>query len=187
MNRQYCKLVILFILSVLLIGMIPTSVSRYESEVDSNVQNEVALYILDTNYIVKDINLGRLSPSPTPYVYRFSISNNDGNKRNEVDLEYSVSIKTTTNILLEYSLYLNENYQTGTNIITSDELIKDDYDMYFKQMSTNTRQFSYLEDEVDHYTLLIYFPMTYNKHEYQDLIESIELIISSKQILDETE
>ena len=96
-----------------------------------------------------------------------------------------MKIVTTTNLPLSYRLFLNDDYTspTATNIITSDVTAADEYGTYFKTMSTDTKYFSYLYNETNLYTLVINFPKTYTDAKYQDVLESIEIVIDSKQIL----
>lgn len=185
-NRKPLLIVILFVVLLFFIGLIPFSHSKYESETTGKVENAVAYYILDTAYSVNSITLPSLIPSVKPYIYRFTIANNDGTNRTETNLEYELFLRTTTNLPLQYSLYLNQEYNdvNAENIIISDVVSQDIDGTYFKLMTTSKRYFSFVQNEIDYYTLVIYFPIEYNTDKYQDLIESIELVINSKQIIE---
>lgn len=161
------------------------SYSRYESNAESNIDTGVAHYILNSGYQYINVKIPNLVPRDDPYVYNFSISNNKDGTRTETLMEYDLMIKTTTNLQLNYELYMNEDYQspTATDIILSTNIIQDEHGTYFKEMPTAKSYFTYSYDETNNYTLLIYFPKTYINYQYQDIIESIYIIIESKQII----
>ena len=163
--------------------LVPLTYSRYESVVSSNVKTEVAYYLLDVQKISAAINIGVILPSSSPHVYNFSISNYKGLKRSEVNMEYDLKIITTTNLPFTYKLYVNEDYSNpaSTNIISSENIIPDEDGVYFKHIITPTRTFDFKINKTDTYTLLIYFPDTYDQEIYQGLVENIDLIIESKQ------
>lgn len=184
-NVNIFRILFLVFLFVFLLILLPMSYSRYESVAESNVNTSVAYYILDTGYQYIDVKIPNLAPRDEPYVYNFNISNNNGTVRTETLMEYDLKIKTTTNLQLNYSLYMNENYQNvgATNIINATNIVQDDYGTYFKELNTSKNYFTYLYDETNDYTLLIHFPKTYINYKYQDIIESIFIIIESKQVM----
>ena len=47
---------------------------------------------------------------------------------------------------------------------------------------TSTRSFSKDKDMVDKYKIVINFPKEYNDSKYQDLLDSVEVVIESKQV-----
>lgn len=173
-------------LLVIVVLVIPYTYSRYESIVNSQVQTEVAYYLLDASPISGTIRIDNLVPSDEPYVYNFSISNNNGANRTEINLEYNLSIKATTNLPLTFELYLNEDYSNplSTDIIDENLTVTDEDGVYFKNMTTATEEFSYNIDQTNEYTLLVYFPSTYSSYEYQGIVESIDILINSKQIIE---
>lgn len=184
-NIKIFRISALLLIFLMLLIILPMSYSRYESVATSNTNAPVAYYILDAGYQYLNVKIPNLVPSVNPYVYNFTISNNDGTNRAETLLEYDLTVKTTTNLQLDYELYLNESYMNplSTDIINNTNIVQDEHDTYFKEMTTNTEYFTYQYDETNSYTLLIYFPTTYSSHIYQDIIESIFLIIESKQII----
>jgi hypothetical protein len=184
-NIKIFKISFLLIMLLILLIMLPMSYSRYESTTTSNANATVAYYVLDAGYQYVNVKIPNLTPSINPYLYTFSISNNDGTNRTDTLLEYDLIVKTTTNLDLTYELYMNEDYQNplSTNIITATNIVQDAHNTYFKEMTTNTQYFTYLYDETNNYTLLINFPTTYSSHIYQDIIEGIFLIIESKQVI----
>lgn len=144
-----------------------------------------AFYLLNDEYQSKNIKLDALEPRDDEYVYTFSISNNKNNQRTETTLEYELNIITTTNLPLLYKLYKNEDYKTGTNIVTKDTTAADEYGTIFRTISTNKEIFVHTENQTNIYTLVVSFPQEYNKTEYQDIIEAIIVEINSRQLIQE--
>ena len=52
-------------------------------------------------------------------------------------------------------------------------------------MFTVVQYFSHLYDEVNNYQLVVYFPSEYKDYKYQDIYELIEIVVDSKQVIDE--
>lgn len=179
------RILFLFFLFLLLVILLPMSYSRYESKATSNVNTGVAHYILNPGYQYINVKIPNLVPKDEPYIYNFSISNFKDGVRTETLMEYDLMVKTTTNLQLDYKLYMNENYQnsSSTNIIVENNIIQDSYGTYFKEMKTNKNYFTYLYNETNNYTLLIYFPKTFVNYKYQDILESIFIVIESKQVI----
>lgn len=100
-------------------------------------------------------------------------------------MEYDLTIRTTTNLPIEYELYKNDQYTNATaqNIIKSDDIVQDDDSTYFRVLTTETETFSYNEAKKNIYQLVVRFPEKYNTINYQDIIEAIEITVDSKQII----
>ena len=94
-------------------------------------------------------------------------------------------IRTTTNLPITYELYKNiTNLNEATSIKISDEVKKDADGTYFRYIVTNEDYFSYVDDEVNYYTLVVYFPSEYSSFKYQDVVEFIEINIDSMQMIE---
>ena len=165
--------------------MISFTYSKYESRANTKPNIIVAFYVLNKDYQSMNLNLDELFPREEPYIYTFSISNTKGQKRCQTDLEYELSIKTTTNLPITYELYKNQNYNddNATSIKKTDEIIQDEDGTYFRIITTETESFSFREDETNIYQLVVHFPQEYNTINYQDIIEGIEITVNSKQII----
>jgi hypothetical protein len=72
------------------------------------------------------------------------------------------------------------------NIITDSKIEQEDdgYDTYFLKMSTDEQQFYYNTANTNTYTLTVEFPAEYNSINYQDIIEALEIIVTSEQIVE---
>lgn len=181
--RLYTKFVILLLCFFVIIRMFTLTLSKFQSITNSNPNIDIAFYILKEDYKTMQLNLGSIIPRSEPYVYYFSISNTDGVNIAEVNMSYNLQIKTTTNLPLSYALYLENNEtQEEINIITNNNVKKDEYGTYYRILETENRIFYYTKPETNTYRLLVTFPETYKSIEYQNIIESIEILVDSKQI-----
>ena len=189
LNRRKLKLIVILLFLVfaiiILSRLIAFTLSRYESTGQSDTEVDIAFYVLNPDYQSMTLNLDTLVPRNTPYTYSFTVSNSDGTNRAEVDLEYEIVIRTTTNLPISYRLYMNEVYTASgaTSIFTSNETIQDDYNTYFKRMETDTVTLNYTETTTNTYQLVLDFPTTYNTYNYQDIIEAIEISVNSRQVI----
>ena len=182
------KINLLIIVLLILLKLLPVTLSRYESNAIGETNTNIAYYLLEPNYYTDNIKLNTLGIQQEPYVYNFTISNFNENDHSEVDLTYILSIVTTTNIPLRYELYENEDY-TSTNktnlITTNNTVIEPDSDgTYFQTITMNEEEMLYSEDITNSYTLLIYYDSNNADSKYQDTIEGVRIIIDSKQEID---
>ncbi len=189
MRRRRKKRIYMFIITFLILDLAAiftifnVSNARYESDAVSETELDVALFAIseDDDYY---ISLDTMVPRANPYVYEFSVSNTDKNGvLTDVKMKYDLRIITTTNLPLEYKLYMNQSYlsQNAQNIINDDDVIPDEDGTFFRTMTTDQEQFGFNQVETNNYTLLVYFPERYKDSKYQDLIESIRIEIDAKQ------
>ena len=106
--------------------------------------------------------------------------------QSETDMEYTLKIRTTTNLPLEYKLYMNQSADNANSddIIEIPIITQDEDATYFKQLVEDKKEFPYTQGYTNTYTLVIEFPEEFKGIEYQDIIECIEISIDSKQIID---
>lgn len=182
--RLYKKFVILVLCLIILIRIFSITLSKYESTSESNATVDVAYYVLNEDYQTMSINLDSIFPSDDPYIYTFSISNEKDGNRAETNMEYDLTIRTTTNLPLEYTLLKNQDYtdDNAQSIITSDVIEADENGTYFRTLETTTEKFYYDTTGENTYTLMVYFPSIYNTKDYQDIIEGIEISVDSHQV-----
>lgn len=189
-NKKRIKLVIkllILALTLLLISkLINFTFSKYESYSKTNTNVDLAFYILNKDFKTMTLNLDSLFPSDEPHVYTFSIGNTDGKDNAQTDLEYNLTIRTTTNLPIEYELYMNQNYtdSDATSIIKTNTVDKDESGTYFRTITTDTITLKYTDITTNIYQLVLKFPAIYNTTDYQDIIEAIEINVDSRQIID---
>lgn len=170
---------IVFILFIIILNKV--SFGKYESEMETNAKLGIAFYVIDSNYQVEEIKLDKLSPSNDLYTYDFSVANYNNEKMLEVDAEYYIVIRTTTNLNLEYELYKNNE---PTSQFLKKEIITDEDGMYYNVMETNKENFSYKEKQINNYKLTVKFPIEYINYDYQDIMDSIEIMVLSTQVME---
>ncbi len=182
-NKKYTFIIIGIIL-IFSLGISYVTFAKYQVHAESVAPLEYALYILDTKPISDTIKLSEIKPNNDEYVYAFSISNFKDKKRLETNLEYSLVIKATTNLPLEYRLVINDDYKNNFgNAFLKDEIKEDGDGTYFRVMTAPDSNFSYKEDETNYYYLIVKFPLNYADNKYQNITEFISIEISSKQVI----
>lgn len=182
--KRRLKLIMAIFVLLLVHRIVFNSFSLYESNATTNANIEVAYFLLDDTYEEKTIMLEDMKPGDTKEV-DIAISNyfldEEGNEViTETDMQYTFKLRTTTNLPLEYSIFLNQSSDSGTNIVQMDT-IQDDHDTYFYQLLEDTREFSYEDGQTNTYTLKITLPEQYNNVEYQNVIECIEVVVDGQQ------
>lgn len=184
-RRLYVKLILLLICLIIIIRIFTLVLSKYESESNSSANVDIAFYLLKEDYKEMTLNLASLFPQDDEYVFTFSIGNEDGIKVAETDLEYDLTLRTTTNLPLTYELYMTEdsNYTNATNIIQENTIEQDENNTYFRTMTTNKETLYYKEPKTNTYQLVVHFPANYNTTNYQDIIEALEIKVEAKQVI----
>ena len=177
----------LFFLTIISFGLFSLikSYASFQSTAKLSLDIQTAMYVVDVGEMSFNIDLDRIVPSDDPYIYTFSISNFDLEKRTDVDLEYTLSIQTTTNLPLKYRLYYDDYNLAEKGIISSSELRQDEDDSWYNYFDINQKyEFTYKENQTNIYYLVIDFPVNYKDTiEYSDAVENIQVIIDSKQII----
>lgn len=183
--KKIIKILILLLSLLLLVKLISLTLSRYESSASGDPNIKVAFYVIKKDFSTMTLNLDSLFPSDEPYVYTFSVSNSNGEKMCETDMEYDLKIRATTNLPITYDLYMNEDYNDleSTSIIKTNEVLQDDDKTYFRVITTETQSFTCTQEKTNIYQLVLYFPEKYNTISYQDIIEGIEISVDSRQII----
>ena len=104
-NLFYFRFAALVILFIICINLIKGGIAKYKSEAESNAEVDLAFYIVKVNSISQELKLDNILPRAQAYTYSFSVSNYDGELRTETALQYTVQLKTTTNLPLSYQIY----------------------------------------------------------------------------------
>jgi signal peptidase len=180
-SRLKFELFTLLILLLALIVLVPYTLSRFRTEASGDAVIDVAFFVVDDKYDHEDITLTSMEPGDS-YTYTFSVSNFKEDGRTEVTTSYFVDLLATTNLPLDYELYLI-NSGINQNIVDTSEIITDDNGTYFKNMKTSSRNFGFDVNQTDYYKLIVKFPEQYKAFKYQGVAENIEIRIRGKQIL----
>lgn len=184
LRRLYAKLVILVLCFLIIARIFVLVLSKYESISNSYANVDIAFYLFNEDYKTMTLNLASLLPQDNAYTFEFSIGNQAGEEIAEVDLEYELSLRTTTNLPLTYELYMNQAYTDSgaTNIIKENTVTQDEYGTYFRTMTTDKIILPYTEGKTNLYQLVVYFPEDYDQEKYQDIIELLEINVKGQQV-----
>ena len=187
LRRLYAKLTILVLCLLIIARIFVLVLSKYESISNSYANVDIAFYLLKEDYKTMTLNLASLLPQDNAYTFEFSIGNQAGDEIAEIDLEYELTLRTTTNLPLTYELYMNEYYtdEGATNIIKDNTVDYDENGTYFRTMTTDKITLSYKEGVTNLYQLVVYFPANYNQEMYQDIIELLEINVNGQQVTGE--
>lgn len=188
----YAKLIILILCLIIILRLFTLILAKYESETSTDAEIDIAFYLFKEDYQTMTLNLGTIKPQNNVYVFEFNIGNQDGTDTAEIDLTYDLTIRTTTNLPLTYSLYMNEEYTDSgaTSIIRTNTIAQDEDGTYFRTMTTDTQDLLFRTPKTNSYQLVVNFPLNngdpnntihYNVEKYQDIIEAIEIKVESRQ------
>ena len=191
-NRQkmllMSKIGLFVLILFIVIAIIPFTISKYETVSNGNINSNIAFYLFHDDYVVKNVSLANVDFSKGLYVLDFTISNQKDTKVSDVDINYILKIITTTNLPFEYELYENENYTSdeATNLISSSNTVveKDEDGTYFQTFTMNEEQLLYNSPKVNRYTFVVRFLDYYRNYKYQDMVESVRIVIDSEQVID---
>lgn len=209
--RRRIKLLICLLIILFLNKIIFNSYSLYESKANSNLDIDVAFFVLKNENLGRLIKLEDLAPGDNT-TCSFSIANfyteeytdeTDGQTKQreiiaETDIKYKLTIRTTTNLPLEYELYVNDNpleNATAVEQINGGEVInQDEYNTYFNKLIEYENEFKFNTPTTDTYILKVNFPKgstpggeEYMNYTYQDIIDAIEISVEAEQVVDEIE
>lgn len=158
--------------------LMTTVFSAFQSDAEGTVSNKIAFYVIDPVPQTQQIKIGELAPDGANFSYSIQVSNFKNGKTSEVDMDYTLRIKTTTNVSVSYKLYANGG---DTDVIGTREIIQDDDGMYFYSYNPQVGSFVHGVQKTDTYTLVINFPTTYRSAVFQDLIDVIEVTVDAEQ------
>lgn len=180
----YAKLIILILCCLIIARIFVLVLSKYESISNSYANVDIAFYLLKEDYKTMTLNLASIFPQDNKYIFDFSIGNQDSQNTAEIDLEYELTLRATTNLPLTYKLYMNEQHtdKDAKNIIVKNTTDLDEYGTYFRTMNTEKINLPYTEGKTNFYQLVITFPANYNDESYQDIIELLEITVNAKQV-----
>ena len=187
-KNEKIRLILFAVLLLLLLGLSGTllrvAYARYEIRSKINANIEKALYIFNDEKMSFSIDDLGLIPSDDSYTYTFSVANFNSDRHSDVDLEYGIKVRTTTNLPITVKMYRGTS---TTNILGGAVVTQDEDGAYYRTYSCNEMyEMNYLADATDVYTLVVDFPSSYSENPvYADYLESIEIVLDSHQIVGE--
>ena len=182
--KRYFKVSLVLFITLLIISTAGLTYARYETDTILNLKPSIAFFIVDATSETKTLELTKMVPSNDYYDYYFEVSNfNDTGKAN-VDLNYNIQLKMTTNLPLTYEIYKVED-NTMANINTTNISTNQD-GMYFKEyVDTNDYFMACKTKKTDRFLLRVYFPLEYknNPDYYESVIDLVEININATQVV----
>lgn len=178
------SLFLVLFLARYLLGM---AYARYEVRSKIMADIDRALYIFEDENMAFNLEPSGIIPSnnANEYQYVFSVSNFNASKQSDVDITYTVSVRTTTNLPITIKLYRNELPTTtgATNILGGATNVQDEDDAWYHLYQTvNSYDMPYANRVTDVYRLVVSYPsLAYNDPIYSNYIENIQIILDSKQ------
>lgn len=163
----------------------------YHTQADTKISGEIAFYILETGTTTEQVALDSLVPGGT-YTYEITVSNTDkdGNV-SQVNMEYGINIRTTTNLPLTYSLKEVSNEGTENDVSLSETITNTNDGVWYKNIENNLeKQIGTRLNEKHTYKLIVNFPIEYTDEdknivsvgeEYSYILELIEITIDANQ------
>ena len=183
-KKKMLKATLVLVLFLLLGFFFAQSYARYESSVALSSNVDRAIYLLKDGKMTFNIDPDAIVPSDTPYTYTFTVANHDGNIEGDMNLQYYIQLKTTTNLPITVKLLRNQQYsQNATNIAQGFDLVQDEDGAWYKLYTqTPTYEFQYNVKRQDTYVLVVEYPAVYKSHlNYAGVPENIEVAIYSEQ------
>lgn len=160
---------------------------RYEMNGRLMANIDKALYLFGSDSIQFNLEPEGIVPSDDPYVYRFSVANFTESKDSDVDISYSIRVRTTTNLPITVEMYRNELYNSpgAVNIFDGCLDVQDaDGAWYHVYNVSDEFEMLYTQRKTDVYSLVIRFPSAYaSDTTYANAVENIEVTLKSKQMV----
>ena len=182
-KQSFFSSIVIFLL-IIIISSIGFTYARYETDTTLKLNPNIAFFIVDATNNTKSLELTKMVPSNDYYDYYFEVSNfNDTGKAN-VDLNYNIKLKMTTNLPLTYEIYKVED-NTMANINTVNISTNQD-GMYFKEyVDTNDYFMACKTKKTDRFLLRVYFTLEYknNPDYYESVIDLVEININATQVV----
>lgn len=205
-KKKIIKSLIIISLIIIIIFVaiqIRNTLARYETTTTTQRDVDVAFWVLDNSFKSERLIIDDIYPLDTPFEYQFTVSNFNGDKVAETDIEYEIVLTTTTNLPLSYEITRNGTTYTGIN----QKLFTDEDGTVFKEIKFGTTENPYplIMDTItgannektkitDTYILKVTFPtqsyvngvLVDNRTNlnYPDLMEDIKIELTARQKID---
>lgn len=182
--KRYFKVSLVLFITLLIISGAGLTYARYETDTTLNLKPSIAFFIVDATSETKTLELTKMVPSNDYYDYYFEVSNFINNRKSNVDLNYTIKLKMTTNLPLNYEIYKVENEAVANISDVNVNVNKDG--MYFKEYTDSNTYFMSCKNKVtDRYLLRVSFPLEYknNPDYYESVIDLVEVTINATQVV----
>ena len=170
------RVVIIVILFCLIICFSTITYSLFTSETFFSIQNmEIAEFIFETkrtNHI--ELDFMDLKPGDTNE-YEFEVTNTKNNVVTNVTTEYQITIKT-----FHFMPLLIELYKDEKKVMTCNEDYSRNTDNALV-CNSDTWEMKHNSTETEKFKLKVSFPKEYNSYDYTELVDYIDIDISSWQ------
>lgn len=180
------KLLLGLLLMVMLLLSSGITYSVFNSGSTLNTPDQqIAKFVFDTNVVdYIELNLTNINPGDKKE-YLFSVSNSQSENLSNITVNYEITVKTYHFMPLTIELY-----KTDAN--NNETLIMDCNENYYARNSSNelicnspTQIMSFSNEVLENYKIIVTFPSEYNNEIYANLVDYIDLEISSRQKLEE--
>ena len=170
------RVVIIVILFCLIICFSKITYSLFHSEAFFSFENmEIAEFIFETQRTDHiELDFADLKPGDTKE-FKFQVSNTKDKNITNVTTEYQITIKTFHFMPLIIELYKGED-----RVMTCDEKYSRNTD---NALVCNPKiwELEHKETKIEDFKIKVSFPKEYNSQEYTELVDYIDLDISSWQ------
>lgn len=185
MKIKYKFLLGLFIMIMLLLSSGITYSIFNSGSTLSTPDQQIAKFVFDTNVVdYIELNLTNINPGDTKE-YLFSVSNSQSENLSNITVDYEITVKTYHFMPLTIELYKIDADSNETLIMSCNE-------NYYTRNSSNelicnspTQIMSFSSEVLDNYKIKVAFPSEYNSEAYANLVDYLDLEISSRQKLEE--
>ncbi len=179
-NLIFIRLIFIVLILVVAINLVRGTLARYRSRALSEADVDLAYYLVNSGSVSQTLKIDSMIPKNTANEYNFFVANYRDGERTQTALDYTIQIRTTTNLHLTYSVHKQGE---TTNLITSNVDRPDSDGTIFKYLTVSGGTFGVTTNQQDVYVLEVTFSEDYKSAEYAGIIEYVEITIDSSQKL----
>jgi len=200
-TRRRIRFIALILILLTAYKIVFNSYSLYESQAVSTADVDVAFFMLKDEYQTENIQLENMVPGDSREI-NFTLSNYLSERDpetseiidtvvTETDMEYTLKIRSTTNLPLTYRVYVDGTLKKTIvdGVDTSDDTsvaTKDTHNTWFYTLYDDEKDIEVLHNVtmMHTYKIEIDFPAEFTNVKYQNIIEAVEISIDGRQIID---
>lgn len=159
------KLVLLCMATTIIVATI--SLSKFKTTIATASNAKAAVPVIDLSSTSLNISIAPLEEK----TYTFSVANNKDGQKSETAMEYTLQIKTLSNLPLEFELYTYDNSEIGeNNLLSGNGNITDKIPMNIEENVSHTYQLKikWKTDEID--------------YRYSQVADYVQIVLNSSQV-----